>query len=66
VNVAARIVEHAKLTDASTLVSSGTRTRIAEPTLAFVPAGRVQLRGRSEPLDLYHPARPVDSPRASA
>jgi adenylate cyclase len=66
VNVAARIVEHAKLTDASTLVSAGTRTRIAEPTLAFVPAGRVQLRGRSEPLDLYHPTRPVDSPRASA
>ena len=66
VNVAARIVEHAKLTDASTLVSAGTRTRIAEPTLAFAPAGRVQLRGRSEPLDLYHPTRPVDSPRASA
>jgi class 3 adenylate cyclase len=66
VNVAARIVEHAKQTDAATLVSAATRTRIAEPTLAFAPAGRVQLRGRSEPLDLYHPTRPVDSPRASA
>jgi adenylate cyclase len=54
VNVAARVEEHAKAADVPVLVSGATRAR-AGAGLAWTPAGRVQLRGRSEALDLYRP-----------
>jgi class 3 adenylate cyclase len=54
VNVAARVEEHAKAAGVPVLVSGATRARVGTG-LGWTPAGRVQLRGRSEALDLYRP-----------
>src|SRR5206468_3604 len=54
VNVAARLEEQTKLDGHAILVSESTRARVGD-TVAFAPAGTIQVRGRSVPLAAYVP-----------
>jgi adenylate cyclase len=56
VNVAARIEDLTKVHGVPVLVSEATR-RAAGDTVAFSPAGRVQLKGRAQAVETYVPAR---------
>ena len=56
VNVAARIQELTREQDVPILVSDETR-RLAGATLRFRPAGRAQLRGRTEAVQTHVPER---------
>ena len=54
VNVAARIEQLTKTLDAPILVSEDTRGRVGD-ALLFDPAGAVEVRGHSEPIQVYVP-----------
>lgn len=54
VNVAARLQEHTKTSRESVLVSATTRHAVGEG-ITFESAGRVQLRGREQLLDVFRP-----------
>jgi class 3 adenylate cyclase len=63
VNVAARLEQLTKATQAPVLVSASTRVRLP-PDIALVAAGTVEVRGRVETLAIFIPRALAPSPES--